>query len=60
MAGEFAPWSVGSAQREPDGTVVGTIYLRDDCGLRVVSAEVHGDGQFLTCVFKPIEPKEDP
>lgn len=58
MSGEperFAPWAVGAASRDSEtGAVVGTISLRADSGLRIVSAEVHGDGQFLTCVFEEV------
>lgn len=53
--GTFDPWVSGSASRGKDGTITGTISLKADSGLKVVSAEVHGDGQFLTCVFAKME-----
>lgn len=51
---QFAPWSYGSAHRHEDGKITGTIPLRADAGLRLVSAEIDADGQFLTCVFEPL------
>lgn len=52
----FEPWAHGEAKRDGKGKITGTIPLKADAGLRILAAEVHGDGQFLTVTFEELDP----
>lgn len=56
---EFAPWANGGrASRNKDGSITGTLALKAGAGLRIASAEIHGDGTFLTVHFTKVEVEE--